>query len=86
MEGAYLKLVKDIPKTFHNSDFICGRLFGILRSVRFQKSIGNQKDGWGFSTPLDMKCATTLRQRIKYIKYLTRSFIQTRSRHLGTDK
>ena len=66
MEGASLKLLKDIPKTFQNSDFICGSLFGILRSVRLQKSIGNQQYGWGFSTPLDMKCDTTLRQRKKF--------------------
>ena len=63
MEGAYLKLVKDIHETFQNSDSICGSLFGILRSARLQKIIVNQKDRWGLINPLYMKCATKLIQR-----------------------
>ena len=65
MEGAHLKLVKDIPKTFQNIYFICGSQFGIIRSLSLHKSISDQQDGWGLSTLLDMKYATTLRQRIK---------------------
>ena len=59
-EGAHMKLVKDLPRTFQNSDFICGSLFGILRSVRLQKILGNQKYGCGFFTPLEMKCSAAL--------------------------
>ena len=66
MEGTYLKLLKDIPNKFQTSYLICESLFGILRSVRLQKSIGNHQDELGFSTPLDMKHATTLRQKRKY--------------------
>ena len=65
MEGAHLQLVKEIPGTCQNSDFICGSLFGILRSVRLQKILGNQQDVWGLCITLDMKRATTIRQRIK---------------------
>ena len=65
MEGYHLRLVKEIPRAFKNSDFICERLFGVLRSLMLQKILGNQKDGWGLCTPLKMKCATTLRQRIE---------------------
>ena len=65
MEGVHLKLVKDIPRTLQNSYFICGSLFDISRSVRLQKILGNNQYGWGFHTPLEMKCDTTLRQRIK---------------------
>ena len=62
MEGVHFKLVKDIPRTFQNSYFICGSLFGILRIVRLQKIIGNQKDGWGFHTLLEMKYANKIIQ------------------------
>ena len=66
MEGVHLKLVKDIPRTFQNLDFIFEGLFGIFRSVRLQKILGNHKDGWGLCTPLNMKCATILEQRRKF--------------------
>ena len=65
IEGVHLKLVKDIPRTFQNSDFIYGSLFGILRSLRLQKIIVNQKDEWCLHTPLEIKCATILRQMRK---------------------
>ena len=63
--GAYLKFVKDITRIFQNSYFIFGILFGILRSVKIHKSIGNQQDVWGLRTPLDMKCANKLIQSRK---------------------
>ena len=68
MEGAYLKLVKDIHETFQNSDSICASLLGILRSARLQKIIVNQKDRWGLINPLCMKCATKLIHRGKNYK------------------
>ena len=43
MEGVHLKLVKDILRTFQNLDFICGVLFGILRSIRLQKFLATRK-------------------------------------------
>ena len=45
MKGVHLKLVKEIPRKFQNSDFICGSLFGILISVRLQSIHGNQQYG-----------------------------------------
>ena len=40
MENVHLKLVKDIPRTFQNSDFISGSLFGILINLRLHKIPG----------------------------------------------
>ena len=65
MEGVHLKLVKDIPRTFKNSYFICGSLFDILISVRLHKILDNHKYGWGLHTKMEMKCATILVQRRK---------------------
>ena len=65
MDGFHQKLVKDILRTFQNSDLICGSLFGILRSVRLQKILGNQKYGQGLHTKLEVKCDTTLIQMRK---------------------
>ena len=59
MEGVQLKLVKEMPRTFQNSDFIFGSLFGILRIVRLQNILDNQQYGWGLHTTLKTKCATT---------------------------
>ena len=58
--GFPLKLVKDILRTFQNSDFICGSPFGILRIIRPHKIIGNQHYRWCLHTPPEMKCDTTL--------------------------
>ena len=65
MTGVHLKLVKEIPRNFQNSNFICWSLFGILIRVRLLKILGNQQDGWGLHTPLEMKCANTLRHKRK---------------------
>ena len=65
MVGVQLNLVKYIPMTFKNSDFILGRPFGISRSVRLQKIIGNQQYEWDLYTILEVKLATKLRQRRK---------------------
>ena len=32
--GVHLKVVKDLPRKFQNSDIICVSLFGTLRSAR----------------------------------------------------
>ena len=92
MLGVHLKLVKDIPRLFQNSDFVCGGLFDILRSVRLHKIFCNHKDGWGLHTTLDMKCATTLRHRIKIqstssdqsYRIYADTFIHTRSSPMKT--
>ena len=85
IQGSYLKLVKDTPRKFQNSYFICGRLFGILRSVRFQKILGNQQYGWGFRTPLKMD-VMIFYDRGENPKHLIRSVMWTRCRNIGTDK
>ena len=85
MEGAYLKLVKDIPKTFQNSYFICGSLFGIFRSVRLQKIFSNHQDGWGLHTPLETNVLLH-QERLEKLKFLVISVIWTRHRHIDTEK
>ena len=60
MLSLHLKLVKDIPKTFKNLDYICVRPFVISISARLQKILVNHQDVWGLHAPQKVKSATTL--------------------------
>ena len=55
MEGAHLKLVKKIPGYFKIEISFLGAY------LRLQEILCNQNIGWVLHTPLEMKCATTLR-------------------------